>query len=262
MTDLWGRLLRSALAHDGLEVEQQPGGAATPDCPALPLFLRCHRGGDWEQRYRDHFAAGCPYCDRQQRLAARLEAQLSAGTLDPDAEPLYRSEPWEQAPQPPLVFLLVRSRPAPAWMRRGDPSSLRAVPAHELRWHLEPAAPDRVDSDDGPALRLPEEVARRSYNLAAGAAVDLHLDLLLEPVANPEMVVPVVEVTPGPHRDREPLRLVLRFAADCVREFVVRPHALLDKACLRSDPVEPIPSLLAQEWSKSTGPALLDAAFA
>jgi hypothetical protein len=251
----WAQLLRSALAQDGLELQREhPGAAPTPLCPPTPLFLRCHRGGDWEQRYLDHFAAGCAYCERQQRLADRLEAQLSTGAFDPDTEPVPASEPWEQAVLPRLVFLLVRSRSAPAWAWRGDLGSPPALPADELRWHLQPPAPA------GGALRLPVEVARRSYNLAEGVDVELRIDLLLEPAAHPAVLAPVVEVCPGPHHDREPLRLRLNFAPDCVREFVVRPHALLDKACLRSDPVEPIPALLAQQWATTAG-ASLDAVF-
>jgi hypothetical protein len=268
--DRWGLLLRQVLAHDGRQLRQMhPEGEPTPACPPLTLFLPCHRGGDWEQRYKDHFAAGCGYCQQLLDVAARLEEQLRAGTLAPDAEPLPEEEPWQvrrpsarpSAPAGCVVFLLVRSRHAAVWGRRGGQDVVPAPPASEQRWHLEPTDPNRIDSEDGPAFRLSQEVAQRSYNLPEGTGVDLRIDLLLEPGARPDTVVPVVEVSPGPHRDREPLRLLLTFAEDCIREFVVRPHTLLNKACLRSDPAEPIPAAVVAGWTNAGGPPSLAAAF-
>jgi diguanylate cyclase (GGDEF)-like protein len=97
--DRWRALLQQAFAQQGRQLqERHPDWQPTPQCPPLPLFLRCHRDGDWEQRYQEHFARGCLYCRRQQEIAARLEAQLAAGALDPDAEPQVDAEELDEAP--------------------------------------------------------------------------------------------------------------------------------------------------------------------
>jgi hypothetical protein len=91
--------------------------------------------------------------------------------------------------------------------------------------------------------------------------VNLRVDLLLLPGPQPDLFVPVVEISPGPHRDKEPLRLVLRLGEDCVREFVIQPHALFNKAHLRSEPVEPIPATVVENWLGADGPVAVDADF-
>ena len=235
------QLIRQALAQRGRELRaQHPEWEPTPQCPPLPMFLSRHRDGVWEPRYQDHFATGCPYCRQQLQFAARLEAQVTAKTV---------------------VFVLVRSRSAVATMRRGDPNFVTAIPAGELRWQLVPSPPHRFDTDDGPAFCLPNEVASRSYDLPEGVAVHLRLDLLLLPGPQPNTFAPQVEVTPGPHRGKEPLRLLLRFAEECVREFVVRPHAVLNKACLRSDAVEALPAAVVEGWLIAEGTVSLHADF-
>jgi hypothetical protein len=237
----WRLLLDRAHAERGRQLRtQHPEREPTPDCPPLPLFLSQLRAGDWEPRYQEHFATGCPYCRRQLQIAARLEAETAA----------HRGS-----------FRPVRSRQALATPRRGDPTSLAPAAAGEQRWHLEPAPPHRIDTDDGPAYRLPEAITRRSYNVAEGVAAALRIDLLLEPGPQPDTCVPVVEVTPGPHRGKEPLRLVLRFAEDCVREFVIRPHPVINKASLRSDPVEPIPTAVVAGWTGAGAAVAIDAEF-
>ena len=238
--DAWRRLFHKARACEDHELgERHPEWGPTPQCPPLPMFLRIHRGGEWDRAYRDHFATGCLYCERQLRLAAKLEARTTTT----------------------VVFVLVRGRPTVGAARRGDPNPITAIPAGELRWHLEPAPPDRIDTDDGPAFPLPDEIARRSYDLPEGVAVKLRIDLLLEPGPRPNTFTPTLEARPGPHKGKEPLRLTLRFAEDCVREFVVRPHALFNKVSLRSDTVEALPAAVVEGWTTAGGPVSLEAAF-
>jgi predicted negative regulator of RcsB-dependent stress response len=162
---------------------------------------------------------------------------------------------------PRIVFVLLPRLQAIGALRGDDPTERFAVPASEHRWHLEPAPPHCTETDEGPAYSLPEAVARNSYNVPAGVSVDLRIDLLVQPGPQPGLLAPVVEVSPGPQRDREPLHFVLWFAEDCVREFVIRPHPLLNKDFLRSDPVEPIPAAIVERWLTAQGSNTLSADF-
>jgi hypothetical protein len=236
----WRLLLRKGFAEEGARLRaQHPEWEPTSECPPLPLFLRCNRGGDWEKHYQEHFATGCPYCKRQLEIAARLERGQAA---------------VDQNILRPLVFMLLRSRLVSAAPRRGDPNTMTAAAPDEQRWLLTPAT-DRVETADGPAYRLPEEIVRRSYDVPEGVNVDLRIELLLKKELNGW--VPTVEISPGPHPGKGALRLRLRFATDCDRQFVIHPHAFIKMKSLHSEAVAPIPASVVEGWKTAEDSAVV-----